>query len=153
MDIDINSIVSSKTVTWNTSSKNGEKASVWITYNSSTQLLTVFLTYDSHTIFNGVSPKHSYTIDLRKYLTEWVIIGFSASTGNASELHKLYSWDFCSSLETGKTGKTWIVILVSCVAAIIAGLGFGWFPNGSLDSYPYRNKRSMRFGLCIALFA
>ncbi|KAJ4968618.1 hypothetical protein NE237_015319 [Protea cynaroides] len=128
--IDINSIVSAKIVTWNTSSKDGEKASVWITYNSSTQLLSVFLTYDNHTVFNGVSPNLSYTIDLRKYLTEFVIVGFSASTGNASELHKLYSWDFCSSLETGKTGKTgktWIVILVSCAAAIIAGLGFGWF--------------------------
>ncbi|KAJ7013244.1 L-type lectin-domain containing receptor kinase IX.1-like [Populus alba x Populus x berolinensis] len=41
----------------------------------------------------------SRIVSLRDYLPERVSFGFSASTGSASALHTLYSWDFSSSLE------------------------------------------------------
>lgn len=41
----------------------------------------------------------SYQIDLREVLPEWVMIGFSAGTGQSVESHTLHSWEFDSSLE------------------------------------------------------
>ncbi|XP_068338863.1 L-type lectin-domain containing receptor kinase IX.1-like, partial [Pyrus communis] len=39
----------------------------------------------------------SYTVDLKQYLPDWVIVGFSAATGNEVAAHKVVSWNFTST--------------------------------------------------------
>ncbi|XWS41677.1 hypothetical protein CRYUN_Cryun17cG0103000 [Craigia yunnanensis] len=98
--ININSIISVKTVTWKSSIKKGLRANAWVSYNSTTRNLSVFLTYADNPVFSGNSSL-AYTVDLRDILPEWVRIGFSASTGRQVEIHNILSWRFDSSLEIG----------------------------------------------------
>ncbi|KAK2380048.1 L-type lectin-domain containing receptor kinase IX.1 [Trifolium repens] len=69
-----------------------------IEYNSSTHNLNVSFTGN---ITNGKPSKSyiSYNVDLRDYLPEKVIVGFSAATGYLFEMNKLKSWSFNSSLK------------------------------------------------------
>ncbi|XP_042484582.1 L-type lectin-domain containing receptor kinase IX.1-like [Macadamia integrifolia] len=121
--ININSIKAVKTVMLNnTSIKDGRKARVLVTYNSSLHLLSVFQTFNSNTEFSEISPCLSHTIDLRDYLPERVTVGFSAATGNATELHQIFSWDFCSSLDMGKRDLTKILVPFA-ISSIVVGLG------------------------------
>ncbi|CAM8879293.1 unnamed protein product [Rhodiola kirilowii] len=96
--INVNSIKSLATVEWESSMSNGRTANAWVTYNSTTHNLCVFLTYAENPVFSGNSSL-CHIIDLRTVLPETIIVGFSASTGIAVELHTILSWDFNSSLE------------------------------------------------------
>ena len=63
-----------------------------IEYNSSTLKLSVLISgYRRDKI---AKTYISYKVDLRDYLPESVIIGFSAATGNWYEVHSLHSWSF-----------------------------------------------------------
>ncbi|KAF3440197.1 hypothetical protein FNV43_RR18478 [Rhamnella rubrinervis] len=97
MGININSIISVTNVTLSNSIKNGSETNALVSYNSTTQNLTVVLTYTHNSRFAGKASL-SYIVDLRKYLPENVRVGFSASTGEVTELHNLLSWSFNSSL-------------------------------------------------------
>ncbi|XP_039000717.1 L-type lectin-domain containing receptor kinase IX.1-like [Hibiscus syriacus] len=114
--ININSIDSVKTVTWNSSIKDGRVANAWVSYNSTTKNLSVFLTYAADPIYSGNSSL-SYTVDLRDVLPEWVRIGFSASTGRQVEIHNILSWSFESTLGTSRKRKN---------LGLIVGLGVGF---------------------------
>ncbi|XP_042484973.1 L-type lectin-domain containing receptor kinase IX.1-like [Macadamia integrifolia] len=126
--ININSSVSVRNVTLSTSMKDGKRARVWVTYNSSSHLLSVFLTFNSTIKLKELSPCLFHTLNLRDYLPEWVTVGFSAATGNATELHEILCWQFYSSLEeTGKNRRILLKILVPCGAAgIVGGLVLVW---------------------------
>ncbi|XVE86893.1 hypothetical protein DITRI_Ditri18aG0072100 [Diplodiscus trichospermus] len=123
--ININSIVSVKTVTWRSSIKNGSRANAWVSYNSTTRNLSVFLTYADKPVFIGNSSL-AYIVDLRDILPEWVRIGFSASTGRQVEIHNILSWSFDSSLETDgekRENLGLIVGLASGFGLLACGLG------------------------------
>ncbi|RLM84465.1 L-type lectin-domain containing receptor kinase IX.1-like [Panicum miliaceum] len=77
--IDINSIISAANVTWKNSIKDGKIANAWVTYQASSKNLSVFLTYKDNPQFSGNSTL-SYSVDLREYLPDKVVIGFSAAT-------------------------------------------------------------------------
>ncbi|URE36593.1 L-type lectin-domain containing receptor kinase [Musa troglodytarum] len=94
--IDIDSITSSATVQWNSSLKDGRRASAWASYDAATQ--SVYLSYERNPVFSGNSSLH-FIVDLRDVLPEMVAIGFSASTGNLTETHSLLSWSFNSTLQ------------------------------------------------------
>ncbi|KAG6736182.1 hypothetical protein POTOM_061090 [Populus tomentosa] len=95
--IDINSMLSVNTITWLCDIIGGRRTDAWISYNSSTHNLSVAFTgYRNNTVEMQFL---SQIVSLRDYLPERVSFGFSASTGSASALHTLYSWDFSSSLE------------------------------------------------------
>lgn len=95
--IDINSMQSVNNITWLCNISGGIKTDAWISYNSSTHNLSVAFTgYRNNTVEMQFL---SQIVSLRDYLPERVSFGFSASTGSASALHTLYSWDFSSSLE------------------------------------------------------
>ncbi|XP_010273739.1 PREDICTED: L-type lectin-domain containing receptor kinase IX.1-like [Nelumbo nucifera] len=100
--IDINSVKSVTTANW-TSNDIGSGNITWvlINYNSSTKNLSVTWTYSDN-------PTSSlfYIIDLRKYLPEWVTIGFSSSTGQLKEITSVHSWNFYSSLEVEESNST-----------------------------------------------
>ncbi|XP_011030415.1 PREDICTED: galactose-binding lectin-like, partial [Populus euphratica] len=95
--IDINSMQSVNNITWLCDISGGRITEAWISYNSSTHNLSVAFTgYRNNTVELQFL---SQIVSLRDYLPERVSFGFSASTGSASALHTLYSWDFSSSLE------------------------------------------------------
>ncbi|GMI68729.1 L-type lectin receptor kinase IX.1 [Hibiscus trionum] len=114
--ININSIVSVRNVTWNSSIRDGRVANAWVSYNSTTKNLSVFLTYVDNPVYSGNSSL-SYTVDLRDVLPEWVRIGFSASTGRQFEIHNILSWSFESTLGTSGKRKN---------LGLIVGLGVGF---------------------------
>ncbi|OMO85278.1 hypothetical protein CCACVL1_10296 [Corchorus capsularis] len=100
--ININSLVSSKTVTWYSSVMDGKIMDAWIDYNSSSKLLNVSFTgfQDNATIQQNIH----YEVDFRDYLSEWANFGFSSATGIYFELHTIHSWYFSSNLQiTGNT--------------------------------------------------
>eukprot|EP00258_Populus_trichocarpa_P042462 XP_024458481.1 L-type lectin-domain containing receptor kinase IX.1 isoform X1 [Populus trichocarpa] len=95
--IDINSMQSVNNITWLCNISGGIKTDAWISYSSSTHNLSVAFTgYRNNTVEMQFL---SQIVSLRDYLPERVSFGFSASTGSASALHTLYSWDFSSRLE------------------------------------------------------
>ncbi|KAJ0773560.1 putative protein kinase RLK-Pelle-L-LEC family [Helianthus annuus] len=94
--IDISSLNSVAYRKWNNNITLGKECRALINYHADSKNLSV-----SFTNFKNNSPVWetglSYTIDLRKVLPEWVIFGFSASTGDRYEKHMLRSWRFHST--------------------------------------------------------
>ncbi|XP_048441883.1 L-type lectin-domain containing receptor kinase IX.1-like [Pyrus x bretschneideri] len=98
--IDINSLKSNITTPWNGDINEGRQNDAWISYNSSSKNLSVaFTSFQNGT--NGTEVKVlkylSYIIDLRQYLPDLVIVGFSAATGQDIAVHKIVSWNFTSA--------------------------------------------------------
>ncbi|KAK1322697.1 L-type lectin-domain containing receptor kinase IX.1 [Acorus calamus] len=126
--IDVGSIVSNTTVMWKSSIKNGSVANAWVSYNASTKNLSVFLTYANNPVFSGNSSL-STIIDLRDYLPESVVIGFSASTGSKIEIHNILNWEFQSTLVFKKKSRIGVIIIGSTVGVGVAigVLGLLWF--------------------------
>ncbi|KAM1356766.1 hypothetical protein ACFX13_031572 [Malus domestica] len=82
--IDINSLKSNITTPWNGDINEGKRNDAWISYNSSSKNLSVaFTSFQNGT--NGTEVEVikylSYIIDLKQYLPDWVIVGFSATIG------------------------------------------------------------------------
>lgn len=128
--INVNSIASEKTVLWKSSIKTAATANAWVSYNSTTQNLSVFLTYAHKPVYRGNSSLW-HVVDLREILPETVRVGFSASTGEVVELHKIISWSFNSTLETSdgkEKNKTGLIVgLLVGIGALACGLGVIWF--------------------------
>ncbi|CAB4277449.1 unnamed protein product [Prunus armeniaca] len=96
--IDVNSLNSSITRPWKGGIKEGKRNSATISYNSTSKNLSVaFTTYVSNTSDTQVMKHFYYIIDLKQYLPDWVVVGFSASTGNYTSLNKIISWNFNST--------------------------------------------------------
>ncbi|GAU11524.1 hypothetical protein TSUD_345140 [Trifolium subterraneum] len=96
--INFNSMLSNITKPWFIDIRSKNIYDCKIEYNSSTHNLNVSFTGN---ITNGMPSKSyiSYNVDLRDYLPERVIIGFSAATGYMFEMNTLNSWSFNSSLK------------------------------------------------------
>lgn len=132
--IDINSLISNKTVAWGNNLTSGEITDAWITYNSISKLLLVNVTSFQNNTMRTVTLNS--TVDLRDYLPEWVSVGFSAATGACFQKNNVKSWSFSSSLEfktddpvpnhpipspnSGKKMKSGVVIgLVVALSALV----------------------------------
>ncbi|KAF7843043.1 L-type lectin-domain containing receptor kinase IX.1 [Senna tora] len=136
--VDINSMRSVANVTWvagiNEGTSNNYEAKAKISYNSSSQNFSVlFTTFSNNTRFQGLH----YKVDLSRYLPEWVIVGFSASTGAGYAIHKINSWNFTSTLEE-ITNTSLISRSKSSMTGLGVGLGVGGFV--------------LICGLCLVLF-
>ncbi|CAL9017113.1 unnamed protein product [Prunus brigantina] len=96
--IDVNSLNSSITRPWNGGIKEGKINSATISYNPTSKNLSVaFTTFVSNTSDTQVTKHFYYIIDLKQYLPDWVVVGFSASTGKSVALFKILSWNFNST--------------------------------------------------------
>ncbi|XVF67318.1 hypothetical protein PTKIN_Ptkin10aG0111400 [Pterospermum kingtungense] len=99
--IDVNSVEKSLNAVawwWSDTANGGKMVDAFISYDSKTQNLSVLL-LDSQD-FTGQNSSSLYmTLDLSKFLPEWVTFGFSGATGSLFELHTIYSWSFSSSLQ------------------------------------------------------
>ncbi|MED6148614.1 hypothetical protein PIB30_054742 [Stylosanthes scabra] len=89
--IDVNSIKSVKTVSWDR--REGEILNVIVAYTASNRTLVVVANYP-----DGQKYELSSRIDLTKVLPEYVRVGFSAATGQEFQSHTLHSWSFASAL-------------------------------------------------------
>ncbi|RVW75768.1 L-type lectin-domain containing receptor kinase IX.1 [Vitis vinifera] len=96
--IDINSMISVKTVNWSSNITGGKLNHVSISYTSSSHNLSVVLITEV-TDSTNTTQSLSYKVDLREYLPEYVTMGFSGSTGSYFQINKICSWNFSSTLE------------------------------------------------------
>ncbi|KAM1699806.1 hypothetical protein ACFX2K_031109 [Malus domestica] len=98
--IDINSLKSNITTPWQGDINEEKRNDAWISYNSNSKNLSVAFTSFQNGI-NGTEVEVikylSYIIDLKQYLPDWVIVGFSAATGQDIAVHKIISWNFTST--------------------------------------------------------
>ncbi|KAM7474821.1 hypothetical protein LguiB_022064 [Lonicera macranthoides] len=133
--INIASLNSSAFEKWWANITSGRENEAWISYNAASQNLSVVFTgfqNNTRVIQNGLH----YTVDLRKELPEWVIFGFTASTGTYFQVNTVTSWSFNSSIlrsdenqERGKNTRTGLVVGLSVGLGVLVGalilVGFG----------------------------
>ncbi|KAL7003736.1 non-specific serine,threonine protein kinase [Sarracenia purpurea var. burkii] len=96
--INLASIVSSKTI--NASDvgvylKDGSVHRAWIKYDGQRRYLDIFLGRDDYNSYPS-KPVFSGPLDLSPFLNEYMFVGFSASTGNFTQIHNILSWNFTS---------------------------------------------------------
>nr|KJB44034.1 hypothetical protein B456_007G231200 [Gossypium raimondii] len=125
--INENSISSANYTRWNASFHSEDTADVVINYNATTKNLSVSWSYQK-TNNPRENSSLSYQIDLMTVLPEWVMVGFSAATGQYVERHTLQNWEFGSSLTvaedtSGNKARNVRIILgiVVPVGVLIAG--------------------------------
>ena len=95
--ININNLTSQKSTTWYTAIKENRTYSCSISYDANTQNLSVSFTGFSSNDPIPIKQHLSSIVDLRDHLPERVEFGFSAGTGQFSDLHILCSWTFEST--------------------------------------------------------
>ncbi|KAK7252456.1 hypothetical protein RIF29_36402 [Crotalaria pallida] len=96
--IDVNSLRSVATAPWPSEIQlPGAIAKARINYCSYTKQLSVFVTYPNSPVNSDVTLSHQ--VDLAEALpSDFVVVGFSAATGEYVETHDILSWSFASSL-------------------------------------------------------
>lgn len=98
--IDVNSIVSTDSISPDKSIKSGETLAADVAFDNTTETLSVTLW------MSGAPYRVSANVDMRKSLPQMVAVGFTAATGNNVEMHQLLSWSFDSTLASSKDGET-----------------------------------------------
>lgn len=68
-----------------------------ISYDPIVEELSVYVRYPDQRNVKGTSSNLRVSVDLGAILPEWVRVGFSGSTGQLVEIHKIISWSFLSS--------------------------------------------------------
>ncbi|PRQ56335.1 putative protein kinase RLK-Pelle-URK-2 family [Rosa chinensis] len=66
----------------------------WISYNGSRRWMEIRLGSDDGSY--PAKPVFSGSLDLSPFLNEYMFVGFSASTGNHTQIHSVLSWNFTS---------------------------------------------------------
>ncbi|KAI3816877.1 hypothetical protein L1987_10661 [Smallanthus sonchifolius] len=132
--INLGSIVS--TITINVSEfgvdlKNGEIQRAWIDYNGQKRLLDIRVGSDS--LGYPSKPVFSGELDISGFLKEYMFVGFSASTGNFTQIHNLISWNLTSTSRASLR----VPSPETCESKIIKedGDGGGGGDGGSLDGF------------------
>ncbi|WCJ18180.1 Concanavalin A-like lectin protein kinase family protein [Euphorbia peplus] len=102
--INVNSMVSVANRTWSGSAR-GYKSEVWISYDSNQKSLRVQFSFldRNNTIRYGYK---SAKVVMESNLPEWVIFGFSSSTGNPNQTTQIAFWEFSSSSTIVEHGLT-----------------------------------------------
>ncbi|KAK9292775.1 hypothetical protein L1049_020755 [Liquidambar formosana] len=96
--INLGSIISTTTINASdvgVSLNDGSVHRAWIQYDGQRRFMDIHLgsdggKYPSQAIFSG-------PLDLSPFLKEYMFVGFSASTGNMTQIHNVLSWNFTST--------------------------------------------------------
>jgi serine/threonine protein kinase len=121
--LDVNSIFSIKQVSLGDYGVNLSEAvdvTVRVQYDGKNMTVSVLMT-------NGTgefTPVISLPLILSDYLPEKVFLGFSASTGNYTELNCVRSWEFEGSDIGEDLNLLWVWITVPAVLVLISGIVF-----------------------------
>lgn len=97
--INLGSIVSTKVVNVSdvgVSLKDGFVHRAWITYDGPQRRMDIRLGLPNQENYPS-KPIFSESVDLSPYLNEYMFVGFSASTGNHTQIHNILSWSFNST--------------------------------------------------------
>ncbi|KAK6947096.1 Legume lectin domain [Dillenia turbinata] len=96
LDIDcLNSIKTADPMIQGIDLKSGNSITAWIDYDNVKKILNVFLSFSDFQ--KPLSPVLSVEIDLSRFLTAFMFVGFSASTEGSTELHLIQNWSFHTS--------------------------------------------------------
>ncbi|BAT81586.1 L-type lectin-domain containing receptor [Vigna angularis] len=96
--INLGTIVSSKVINVSdvgVSLKDGFVHRAWITYDGPQRRMDIRLGRANEEDYPS-TPIFSESVDLSPYLNEYMFVGFSASTGNHTQIHNILSWNFTS---------------------------------------------------------
>lgn len=118
--INLGSIVS--TITINASEfgvnlKDGEIHRVWVEYDGGNRFLDIRL--GSERVGYPSKPMFSNRLDISDFLKEYMFVGFSASTGNFTQIHNVFSWNFTSTSQASLR----VPSPETCESKLIAGNG------------------------------
>ncbi|MBA0871936.1 hypothetical protein Goshw_002542 [Gossypium schwendimanii] len=94
--INLASIVSTKAIDasdFGVFLNDGSVHRAWITYDGPRRWMDIHLGSDGH----PSKPVFSGSLDLSPHLNEYMFIGFSASTGNQTQIHNVLSWNFSAT--------------------------------------------------------
>ncbi|MBA0629904.1 hypothetical protein Godav_002048 [Gossypium davidsonii] len=94
--INLASIVSTKAIDasdFGVFLNDGSVHRAWITYDGPRRWMDIHLGSDGH----PSKPVFSGSLDLSPHLNEYMFIGFSASTGNKTQIHNVLSWNFSAT--------------------------------------------------------
>lgn len=97
--IDLGNMVSTKAI--NASDvgvflNDGSVHRAWITYDGPRRWLDIRLGPNDNNYYPS-KPVFSGPLDMSPYLNEYMFVGFSASTGNFTQIHSVLSWNFSST--------------------------------------------------------
>ncbi|KAK7275931.1 hypothetical protein RIF29_17058 [Crotalaria pallida] len=76
--------------------KDGLVHYTWINYDGLRKRMDIHLGLANQEI-KPSKPIFSESLDLSPYLNEYMFVGFSASTGNHTQIHSILSWNFTSN--------------------------------------------------------
>ncbi|BFG29144.1 hypothetical protein CerSpe_154180 [Prunus speciosa] len=141
--IDVNSLNSVIYQSWSTNISEGKENSATVSYNSTSKNLSVAYT----TILGDIQVINylHHKVDLKDYLPDWVVVGFSASTGSSVALFKIVSWNFSStSLVDIATDNTSSVVAVPALSPVASA----YSPKPGND-----RRIGLAIGISIAGFA
>ncbi|KAL3524494.1 hypothetical protein ACH5RR_017328 [Cinchona calisaya] len=75
--------------------KDGSIHRAWIFYDGQKKHMAIHLGKDGENL--PPKPLFSGPLDLSPFLKEYMFVGFSASTGNCTQIHNIMSWNFTST--------------------------------------------------------
>jgi len=97
--INLGSIVSTKIINVSdigVSLKDGFVHHAWIDYDGPQRRIDIRLGLANQDVY-PTKPIFSEFMDLSPYLNEYMFVGFSAATGNHTQIHSILSWNFTST--------------------------------------------------------
>ncbi|KAK7372297.1 hypothetical protein VNO80_05672 [Phaseolus coccineus] len=97
--VDLNSVVSSEVgdlESFGIDLKSGDLINAWIEFDGSSKGLSVWVSYSN---LKPKDPVLSTSLDVDKYLNDFMYVGFSGSTQGSTEIHRIEWWSFGSSFE------------------------------------------------------
>ncbi|KAM2730967.1 hypothetical protein EV1_002158 [Malus domestica] len=121
--INLGTIVSTETI--NASDvgvflNDGSVHRAWISYDGPNRWMEIRLGSEDSTNHPPRKPIFSGPLDLSPFLNEYMFVGFSASTGNHTQIHSVLSWNFTSTSQA----FLWMPSMEACESNIIvAGRG------------------------------
>lgn len=95
--LDLNSLVSDRVFDLDlidVDLKSGDSVNAWVDYSGLTKTVNVSISYSNQ---KPKEPVLSTSLDLAEFFSEFVYVGFSASTQGSTEVHDIAWWSFSSS--------------------------------------------------------
>ncbi|KAA8518277.1 hypothetical protein F0562_015840 [Nyssa sinensis] len=119
--IDINSVYSIEQVSLNgrLNISGSIDITVSVRYDGESKNLTVFMTNETTDHMKEEEPIVAMYLDLSRHLPENVYVGFSASTGQDTQLNCILSWNFTSSDIDEDADLLWVWISISVAPVVL----------------------------------
>ncbi|KAK7321466.1 hypothetical protein VNO77_32136 [Canavalia gladiata] len=101
--VDLNGVVSSEVSDLGNVGidlKSGDLVNAWIEFDGSSNGFNVWVSYSN---LKPKDPILSTSLDVDRYLNDFMYVGFSGSTQGSTEIHRIEWWSFGSSFQSGSS--------------------------------------------------